>query len=111
MLNSAVTIPSQRIRGYVDSLRRDHPDADPEDGRVDVMVSRAVSRFAQLGYVVRLGRGEHTQRDDVVTFRGHRVTVSGEEFWTSADGELDGPERRRTWRIEPGAYRLLRPRH
>ena len=87
------------------------PDADPEDGRVDVMVSRAVSRFAQLGYVVRLGRGEHTERDDVVTFRGHRVTVSGEEFWTSADGELDGPERRRTWRIEPGAYRLLRPRH
>lgn len=86
------------------------PDADPSDGRVDVMISRAVSRTAQLGYLVRLGRGEHTDRDDVVTVRGSRVTVSGEEFWTSADGEIDGPERRRTWRIEPGAYRLMRPK-
>ncbi|WP_235736233.1 diacylglycerol/lipid kinase family protein [Nocardioides alcanivorans] len=86
------------------------PDADPSDGKADVMVSRAVSRLAQLGYVARLGRGEHTERNDVVTIRGHQVTVSGEKFWTSADGELDGPERRRTWRVEPGAYQLLRPR-
>lgn len=86
------------------------PGADPSDGRADVMISRSVGRLARLGYAVRLGRGEHTRRDDVVTVRGRQVTVSGEEFWTSADGEIDGPERRRTWRVEPGAYRLLRPR-
>lgn len=86
------------------------PGADPGDGRVDVMISRAVSRTAQLGYLLRLGRGDHTDRDDVVTVRGSQVTVSGEQFWTSADGEIDGPERRRTWRLEPGAYRLSRPR-
>ncbi len=86
------------------------PDADPSDGRADVMVSRAVSRRAQLGYVVRLGRGEHTERHDVVTVRGSRVSVSGEKFWCSADGEIDGPIQSRTWHVEEGAYRLLRRR-
>src|SRR5690606_15242903 len=86
------------------------PGADPSDGLADIMVSRATSAAARLGYLVGLGRGQHTSRDDVHTFRGRTVTVAGEEFWTSADGELSGPERRRTWRVESGAYRLIRPR-
>ena len=39
LLNSAVTIPSQRIRSYVDSLRQDHPDADPEE-LIEILTSR-----------------------------------------------------------------------
>ncbi|WP_147918272.1 hypothetical protein [Ruania zhangjianzhongii] len=39
LLDSAVTIPSQRIRGYVDSVRRDHPDADPEE-IIEILTSR-----------------------------------------------------------------------
>lgn len=31
LLDAAVTIPSQRISSYVESLRRDHPGADPEE--------------------------------------------------------------------------------
>ena len=86
-----------------------NPDADPEDGRLDVMISRAVKPLAKLGYVARLRRGEHDQRDDVVTLRGKSVKVSGGEFWLSADGEISGPERSRSWRIEPAAYSMILP--
>ncbi|WP_022917561.1 hypothetical protein [Ruania albidiflava] len=39
LIDAAVTIPSPRIRGYVDSLRRDHPDADPEE-IIEILASR-----------------------------------------------------------------------
>lgn len=39
LLDAAVTIPSQRIRRYVDSVRRDHPDADPEE-IIEILTSR-----------------------------------------------------------------------
>lgn len=85
------------------------PGADPEDGRLDVMISRAVGPLAKFAYVAHLRRGEHPARDDVVTLRGSTVSVSGDEFWCSADGELSGPERHRTWRVEPAAYSMILP--
>jgi YegS/Rv2252/BmrU family lipid kinase len=86
------------------------PEANPEDGKVDVMVSRAVSPMAKLGYVRGLRKGEHHERDDVLYLRGSTVSVSGEEFYVSADGEIYGPERSRSWRIEPAAYSMVLPR-
>ncbi|WP_372736042.1 diacylglycerol kinase family protein [Nocardioides sp.] len=85
------------------------PEADPGDAMVDVMVSRSVSPIARLGYGTALLRGKHHDRDDVTYLRGHTVSVSGEEFWCSADGEIYGPERTRTWRVEPAAYSLVVP--
>lgn len=41
--------------------------------------------------------------------RGREVSVSGEQFWLSADGEISGPERKRTWHLEPGAYSMVLP--
>ena len=41
--------------------------------------------------------------------RGATVTVSGEEFYASADGEISGPERSRTWRLERAAYSMPLP--
>ena len=41
------------------------PDADPENGWLDVMISRAISPGAKLGYVAQLRKGEHHERDDV----------------------------------------------
>ena len=35
--------------------------------------------------------------------------MSGGPFWCSADGEIYGPERQRTWRVETKAYCLLLP--
>ena len=86
------------------------PHADPADGLVDVMVSRAVGPIARVGYAAKLVSGRHPERDDVLYLRGSTVSVSGEEFWCSADGEIYGPERHRTWRVEPAAYSLVVPR-
>lgn len=85
------------------------PDADPEDGKVDVMISRAVGPIAKLGYVVDLARKVHRERDDVVYLRGKSVTISGEEFYLSADGEIEGPERSRTWHLQRAAYSMILP--
>ena len=86
------------------------PYADPGDGKVDVMVSRAIGPVARLGYGAKLVTGRHPERDDVSYLRGSTVSVFGEEFWCSADGEIYGPERHRSWRVEPAAYSLVVPR-
>ncbi|WP_219923871.1 diacylglycerol/lipid kinase family protein [Nocardioides campestrisoli] len=85
------------------------PDADARDGLIDVMISGSVGPLEKLGYVVQLARGKHRQRDDVTYLRGQSVTVSGEPFYASADGEIYGPERSRTWRLEPAAYSMFLP--
>ena len=85
------------------------PAATPEDGKVDVMISFAVGPLARIGYALRFRRGEHHRRDDVAYLRGSTVHVSGQDFYCSADGEIYGPERHRTWRVEPAAYSLVVP--
>lgn len=86
------------------------PGAAPDDGRVDVVLSYAVSPLARLQYAVRLGRGTHHRRDDVVTLRAREVEISGEPFWCNADGELKGPYGRRTWHVRPGGVRIRLPK-
>jgi len=85
------------------------PEADPENGTFDVLISRAVGPLAKVAYAARLARASHHQRDDVVYLRGRQVSVSGEEFYGSADGEIFGPERQRTWHVEPAAYSMVLP--
>ncbi len=85
------------------------PEADPGDGRLDVMISRSAGPLARFGYAARLLAGTHHERTDVDYLRARTVSVVGEEFWVSADGEVSGPERRRTWRIEPAAYEMVLP--
>ncbi len=85
------------------------PGADPQDGRLDLVVSRSTGPLARLGYAARLLVGRHTERDDVLHLRAGEVSISGQEFWCSADGEIYGPERSRTWRIEPAAYSMVLP--
>ena len=85
------------------------PGADPEDGKADVMISFAIGPVARFGYALQLGRGRHPEREDVKYLRGSTVSVTGQPFYCSADGEVYGPERTRTWHVEPGAYRMLLP--
>ena len=85
------------------------PDADPGDGRLDIMVSRATGPLDRLVYAARLGRGTHEERDDVLSLHGTQVTISGESFWCAADGEIYGPERHRAWHLEPAAYSMVLP--
>ncbi len=86
------------------------PEATPEDGKMDVMISFAVGPLARFGYALGLRKGEHHERSDVRYLRGSTVSISGQDFYCSADGEVYGPERQRTWRMEPGALRMVLPR-
>lgn len=86
------------------------PEADPESGKMDVMVSFAVGPLARFAYAAHLRRGEHHHRDDVLYLRASTVSISGQSFYCSADGEVYGPERTRTWHVEPEAFRMALPR-
>lgn len=85
------------------------PGADVSDGRIDVMVSTANGPLQRLAYAADIARGKHPERDDVSYLHGCEVRVSGEEFWTSADGEISGPHTDRTWRLVTGAFRMVLP--
>ena len=85
------------------------PQADPSDGKVDVMISFAVGPLARFGYVWKLRARKHHQRDDVLYLRASTVSVSGQGFYCSADGEIYGPEGNRTWHVEQGAFRMPLP--
>ncbi len=86
------------------------PGADPESGRMDVMISFAVGPLARFAYALHLRKGEHREREDVKYLRASTVSISGQSFYCSADGEVYGPERNRTWRIEPDAFTMALPR-
>jgi diacylglycerol kinase (ATP) len=87
------------------------PRADPSDGKVNVLVSYAVGPLARTAYALRLRRGRHDRSGDVVYRRASEVTVAGDPFHASADGEIRGPLTSCTWRVLPGALSLVLPRH
>lgn len=86
------------------------PDAEPDDGLLDVVVATSVGPLARLGFGVALRVGEHVDRGDVRVVRGRAVRVSGDAFPLNADGELFGPLTARTWTVRPGAWAVLVPR-
>ena len=85
------------------------PDADPEDGLLDVVVSFATAPLRRLSYAARLKQGTHPRLRDVRYLRAREVSVTGQDFWCNADGELEGPDRHRAWRVVPGAARMVLP--
>ena len=88
---------------------RINPEADPEDGMLDVMISRSTGPIERLVYAAHVAMRRHQERDDVIHLKAKQISVSGEEFYCSSDGEIYGPERQRSWRIEPAAYSMVLP--
>lgn len=86
-----------------------NPDADPDDGRLDVLVAKASGAWRRVTYGVDLARGRHPQHRDVVHRSATRVEVSGEAVHLSADGEIDGPITRREWRLLRNAMNVNLP--
>ena len=80
------------------------PDADPEDGTLDVMVSHSIGRITRLAMVWDMARRKHRARRDVDYTEGREVTVSGDKFYISADGEISGPYTSRTWTLHRRAF-------
>lgn len=85
------------------------PGARPDDGLLDVLVSRATGPLARVRYGKALTAGTHLHDPDVRSARGRSVTVSGEPVAVNADGELGEQITRRTWSVEPACWFLLRP--
>ena len=85
------------------------PNALPDDGQLDVMVSHATGPFARIRYGAALAAGNHLQDRDVRYARGTTVTVSGDLAGVNADGETGDVVRRRTGTVEPAAWSLVRP--
>lgn len=87
-----------------------HPHAVPDDGLLDVMVSTATGPFSRVGFGAALQAGRHLESRHVRSARGREVVVSGEPVEVNSDGELgDACTDRRTWRVLPAAWRLVRP--
>jgi diacylglycerol kinase (ATP) len=67
------------------------PDADPADGRLDLVTVGAVGRGALLGLLARAYSGAHVGQPGVAVRRVRRVEVTAAEPWPlTLDGDLDG---------------------
>jgi diacylglycerol kinase family enzyme len=84
-----------------------NPGADPTDHRLDVLVSFSTGRLGRISYGIQLVRGKHASRPDVIRRSCDAVAVAGEPFYTSADGEINGPVPRRAWHLDRGALRMV----
>ncbi len=85
------------------------PDARLDDGLLEVLVACTTGPLARVGFAARLRSGDHVDRDDVVTTRAREVTIRGEAVPHCLDGEVSDPVAARTYRVEAGALRLVRP--
>jgi YegS/Rv2252/BmrU family lipid kinase len=91
------------------------PDARPDDGVLDVVVTTAVGPVARAAFGLAFARGEHLERDDVHVARGAEVTlrvtpVEGGPagLREDVDGEVEDLVVTRTWRVVPAAWQLVR---
>lgn len=85
------------------------PPAEPDDGRLDVIVVGAVGAAARAAFGAALREGRHLERPDVTHRRGTEVHISGEPVRFNADGEVSEPVGDRTYGVRPGAWRLRVP--
>ena len=89
-------------------------NASPPAGAWERILARAQAPnrgpLARLGYLVRLPFARHEEHRDVRILRGRTVRVTGTPFECNSDGEIDGPVRSRTWRVQPAAYAMVVPR-
>lgn len=83
------------------------PEASPDDGHINLMVSRHRGFFARVVHALRLHRGTHLAEPDVYRRKVDTVTVSGHRYLGSSDGDLMVDVATRTWRILPGAWNFL----
>lgn len=82
------------------------PSAEPDDGRLDVVVVGAVGPAARAAFAAALRNGRHLEREDVTHRQGGEVHISGEPVRFNADGEVSDPARERTYRVHRRAWRV-----
>ncbi len=85
------------------------PDANPDDGLLDVVVVNATGPASRVAFASALRKGRHLGRDDVHHARGREVRISGDPVRHNVDGEIGGELSDRTYRVVPSAWSLLMP--
>jgi YegS/Rv2252/BmrU family lipid kinase len=87
------------------------PEAEPDDGLADVVISTAVGPLARARYARLLSTGEHLAHPDVTLVRGREVEIvaEGAPVPINADGELAAGSAGGRWSVQPRAWRMLAP--
>ena len=87
------------------------PEAEPDDGLADVVISTAVGPLARARYARLLSTGEHLTHPDVTLVRGREVEIVAEDAPVpiNTDGELQDGISRRNWSQQPRAWRMRAP--
>ncbi len=84
------------------------PEAEPSDGRLDLMVTYAGPRLQRIVYAWKLSKGVQHEHSDVVYRHGTEVQVVGDPLPCTSDGELTEPTAEHSWRLEPAAFQMWR---
>lgn len=86
------------------------PDARPDDGLLDVLITTATTPGRRAAFGLALQAGRHLERADVAHARGRRVVVSGDPVRYNVDGELSDREyAARTFESVPQAWHIAAP--
>ena len=65
------------------------PNAQPDDGLLDLCIVREISRVAMLGLVPHFMKGTHVEREPVTMGRAQQVTISSpDDLVAHVDGEM-----------------------
>lgn len=84
------------------------PDAKMDDGLLDVMIVRPLSRINFLRIFPSVFKGTHVTRKEVSIIRARTVRIEGQGVVITADGESVGPAPVDV-ELVPGALRVLAP--
>lgn len=87
------------------------PQAEPDDGLADVVVSIATGPLARAAFAAALTSGDHVERPDVLVVHGRQVAVTGGPVDLDADGEVEEAVPARAWRVRRHGWSVLVPPH
>ena len=71
------------------------PEAQVDDGLLDVMVTQSVGRLKILCLIPKIMKGTHVDEPILKNYRAHRVDIKAHQpFVVEADGEIPYPQTR-----------------